>query len=387
MARASSRSPSASRIGLFVHQNDRPLPGALVQRPYQVPETDRRPGGARFEAGQPFRLLQLVFHVSPNEVRRVEIAPAEADPHDGMARRPVPLAVHGEAPEQLLAPLEQLLQRVHQQGLAEPARARQEIVIAPFDEAAHMVRLVDVVAVHPPDLPERGKTGRKHASRHSGRVGHRTGVVKRKRLRRAILCRPPRGRLPPFAPPDRRKAGVFAKAPLPPGRQRLPTFALAGRRRFSATHCALKAVSRRQGRPRSSSRKAPATLTRVHPIPTLRRSRRSSSSGFVGEAGNYLRTETGQGGRRWNSAAPSRKLFPARGLLLRNVERSRSRRPGGRDRVPLRAALFTGKTLASHAEGCRAAPVDGRATAAENPHRAANAERNGDRTAEVLLRA
>ena len=183
MARASSRSPSADRLVVFVHQNDRPPPGALVQRPYQATETDRRLDGTRFEAGQPLRLLQLVFHVSPNEVRRVEIAPAEADPHDRIARRPVPPVVYGEAPEQFLASLEQLLQRVHQKGLAEPARTRQEIVLAPLDEAARMVRLVDVVAVHPPDLPEGGKAGRKHASRHPDRMGRRAGVVKRKRLR------------------------------------------------------------------------------------------------------------------------------------------------------------------------------------------------------------
>ncbi len=179
MASASSRSPSADRLVVFVHQNDRPLPCALVQRPYQAPETDRRPGGARFEAGQPLRFLQLVFHVFPNVVRGVEIAPAEADPHDRMTYRPVPLAVHGEAPEQLLASLEQLLQRVHQQGLAEPARTRQKIILTTLDKAAHMVRLVDVVAVHlPPDFPEGGQADRQHAFRHSKRVGRRAGAVK-----------------------------------------------------------------------------------------------------------------------------------------------------------------------------------------------------------------
>ena len=97
--------------------------------------------------------------------------------------------MHGEAPEQLFASLEQFLQRVHQQGLAEPARTRQEIVIAPFDEAAQMLRLVDVVAVPRPDLPEGGHADRKHASRHPSKVGSRAGAVKEsavaRRLRRA----------------------------------------------------------------------------------------------------------------------------------------------------------------------------------------------------------
>ena len=83
--------------------------------------------------------------------------------------------MHGEAPEQLLASLEQLLQRVHQEGL--PARTRQEIEIAPFDEAARMVRLVDVVAVPRSDFPEGGHAGRKHASRHPKRVGRHAGAV------------------------------------------------------------------------------------------------------------------------------------------------------------------------------------------------------------------
>ncbi len=42
-----------------------------------------------------------------------------------------------------------------------------------------MVRLVDVVAVHPPDLPEGGKADRKHAFRHPKRVGRRAGAVKK----------------------------------------------------------------------------------------------------------------------------------------------------------------------------------------------------------------
>ncbi len=164
---------------MFVHQNDRLLPGALVQGLDQFVETDRRPGGARFEAGAPLRRRQLPFHGSPDTVRAVETAhAAEIQPHDRMTRRPVPPVVHGEAPEQLLASLEQLLQRVHQQALAEPARTRQEIVLAPLDEAARVLRLVDVVAVHFPDFPEGGHAGRKHAFRHPKRVGRHAGAVK-----------------------------------------------------------------------------------------------------------------------------------------------------------------------------------------------------------------
>ena len=45
------------------------------------------------------------------------------------------------------------------------------------------------------------------------------------------------------------------------------------------------------------------------------------------------------------------------------------------------------KTPASRAAGCRATPVDGCASTVENPHCAASAERNGDRTAKILFRA
>ena len=40
-----------------------------------------------------------------------------------MVRRPVPTAVDGEAPKQVLAALEQLLERIEKQALAEPPRA------------------------------------------------------------------------------------------------------------------------------------------------------------------------------------------------------------------------------------------------------------------------
>ncbi len=93
LARASSRSPSADRLVVLVHQHDRPLPGALVQR--QAPETDRRPGGARFEAGLHLRLFQLRFHGFPNAVRDDEIAPAEAEPHDGAPTSPTCRARRG----------------------------------------------------------------------------------------------------------------------------------------------------------------------------------------------------------------------------------------------------------------------------------------------------
>ncbi len=93
MARASSRSPSADRLVVLVHQHDRLLSGALVQD--QFPETVRRLDGSRFEAGAPLRRRQLPFHGYPNPVRDYEIAPAEADPHEGAPTSPACRARRG----------------------------------------------------------------------------------------------------------------------------------------------------------------------------------------------------------------------------------------------------------------------------------------------------
>ena len=106
--------------------------------------------------------------------------------------------MYGEAPEQFLASLEQLLQRVHQEGL--PARTRQEIEIAPFDEAARMVRLVDVVAV-PSFGFSGGRSCRSEAcvspSKESRRRSRQRGGGSR-RLRRSVFSAPVRP-----APADR----------------------------------------------------------------------------------------------------------------------------------------------------------------------------------------
>ena len=59
-----------------------------------------------------------------------------------------------QPPEQLLVSLEQLLQRVHEQALAETPRARQEVVLASRRQPPSVGRLIDVVMAFLADLTE-----------------------------------------------------------------------------------------------------------------------------------------------------------------------------------------------------------------------------------------
>ncbi len=71
-----------------------------------------------------------------------------------MADRPVPAVVDVKPAEQLLATLEQLLYRVHQQRLPEPPRPRQEIVFATLGQSVNVVRLIHIVIAPLADVSE-----------------------------------------------------------------------------------------------------------------------------------------------------------------------------------------------------------------------------------------
>ena len=92
-----------------------------------------------------------------------------------------------ESLEQRLVALEQLLERVQEQALAEPPRPRQEVVLAlgdqPFDEGS----LVDVVAVLLPHLAEGLDADRQPALGHKPIIpsrGSSVRLLERPRLRR-----------------------------------------------------------------------------------------------------------------------------------------------------------------------------------------------------------
>ena len=64
------------------------------------------------------------------------------------------MVVNREAPEERFVALEQFLQRVQEQALAEAPRPGEEVVRALVRQPLHVQGLVDVVAVPLADLPE-----------------------------------------------------------------------------------------------------------------------------------------------------------------------------------------------------------------------------------------
>ena len=186
---------------VLVHQHRHPLPGALVQRLDQVGEAFR-PGGVRWcaDARAPLHPVQLRRQVRVEMAGLGEVPSAEVEPHDGMAYRPVPAVVDGETPEQRLVALEQLLEGVHEQALAETTRAGQEVMGALVHQAPCVGGLVHVVPALLADRAEGLDTdGQLALGGHGRTITPASGAVKIGR-----------GRLPK-APGVRR--GVVDEAP------------------------------------------------------------------------------------------------------------------------------------------------------------------------------
>ncbi len=110
------------------------------------------------------QVLQLLDDV-PFGLPRFTVLSVKAQPHHGMADRPVPMPANVQAPEQLLVPFEQRLQRIRQEALAEPARAREKAVIVLLDQFPDDRSLVDVVVARLPESVEGLDAGRR-AARH-----------------------------------------------------------------------------------------------------------------------------------------------------------------------------------------------------------------------------
>ena len=143
-----------NRFVVLVDQHHRPLPGALVQ-PFQQ---RREPPGhgpvVGAEARAPLGRIELLHDVGFQVARILEVAGPEVEPHHGIAHRPVPMPVDVEPFEQGLVALEQLLQRVEEQALAEAPRAGEKVVGTAVEQAPDVRRLVDVVAVVLTNLAE-----------------------------------------------------------------------------------------------------------------------------------------------------------------------------------------------------------------------------------------
>ena len=109
----------------------------------------------------------------PLDIPRLAVPAAEAQPHHRMRRGPVPVRMDVQTPEQGLVSLEQALQCVEQQALAEPARPGEEIV-APLvhqpPDKGGLVHITKSLAADRPEIldPDRKQTAR-HGSLHSRR--------------------------------------------------------------------------------------------------------------------------------------------------------------------------------------------------------------------------
>ena len=143
------------RLVVLVHQHDHAPAGLLAQRLEQAAEAHGGTDAGHVDAGPPGRVLDLHGRTLLQDSRPLEVAVAEVQPHHRVALRPVPAVVDGQAPEQRLVALEQLLERVDEQALAEPAGARQEVVGAVvIEKPTDVAGLIHIVEVSLPDTPE-----------------------------------------------------------------------------------------------------------------------------------------------------------------------------------------------------------------------------------------
>ena len=156
------------RLVVLVDQHGHPLPGMRMHRSEQMCEPLRRGGVTGGHARLFRRALQLRHHARLQMRGLREAAAAEAQSHHRMALRPLVAAVDVEPREQLLAALEQLLQGVQEQALAEPPWPRQEVVRSLVEEPFDIRRLVHVVAVLLAQLAERLDADGQPASGHRG---------------------------------------------------------------------------------------------------------------------------------------------------------------------------------------------------------------------------
>ena len=219
------------RLVVLVDQHHDPPAGAFVQRLQQMPETGRRGLAAGGNPKRPLQVAQPRRRLPRELAGFAEVTAAEAEADDGMADRPVPPVVNLKASEQGFGPLEQLLDGVEQQALAEPPRARQEVVLAPVDQSSDIGGLVDVVVALFADLAERLDADRQLAPhpapvgvrirpRHGSRSGaaHRTIVPSRRVPSRVTVSGEEAGRQGGFSAIPRCRAR--RRAARTPGRRR-----------------------------------------------------------------------------------------------------------------------------------------------------------------------
>ena len=125
-----------------------------VQSLQQASESLWSGGVVRDHTGPAFDRVQLRHEVRLYVAGLLEIAAAEAEPQHRIAHRPIPLIVDGQPGKQWLVALEQFLERVQEQALAETPRTRQEVVRTLVEQPPDVSGLIDVVAVPLAQLAE-----------------------------------------------------------------------------------------------------------------------------------------------------------------------------------------------------------------------------------------
>ena len=122
------------RLVVFVNQNGHLPPGGMAQAIKKI-EKAFGSGTARRnrESGVTFDHFQLREDAAL-EILRINVLPPEAESHHRMGGRPGPVSVNIQTPIQYLVSLEQGLQRIQQEALAEPAWPGQETIVALVDQ-------------------------------------------------------------------------------------------------------------------------------------------------------------------------------------------------------------------------------------------------------------
>ena len=140
---------------VLVHEDHDAPARPAVQVVEKRPQTlgGRVRAGHLIQSGRVSGQVQLRADAE-RDVLRAIVLPAKAQPQHRVDDGPVPAVMDGQSPEQVLPPLEEGLDRVHQKALAEPPGPGQEVMPPLVHKPPDERRLVDIVAV---GFPQPGK--------------------------------------------------------------------------------------------------------------------------------------------------------------------------------------------------------------------------------------
>ena len=180
------------RLVVLIDQHHHPLPVKQSRLFDQRAETAGNRALHEFADTQALRVVGEQIVDSLIERRPTLHHPfGKADPDHRIAHRPIPATVAMQPAKQRLVAREQFPQRIDEQALAEPTRARQEVVLALGDQTQRKTGLVDVIAVVLADLAKGLDADGQLLAGHGGHAAETNGDS-------------PIIRLPPATPPSSR---------------------------------------------------------------------------------------------------------------------------------------------------------------------------------------